>query len=271
MAYDTGWIKLHRQILDSDAWLQEPFTRGQAWVDMLLIANHKEGSILVRGITLKIDRGQLGWSEEKLAKRWKWSRGKVRRFLSNLGSDSVHQIVQQKNAVSSMITILNYDKYQSDDTTNDTTNDTTDGHQTDIRRYTNKNDKNEKNEKNNTPLSPKWNSEIPEKLRLIPDFLTAWDRWQKYKVEKKQKLTESTKSLQLKKLEKSPDPIAMINFSIEKGYTGLFQPDGNAQQIAPPEIPMMKPEPKLSKARVEQLGRELMARMDLDLEPWKEK
>ena len=136
-----GWIKLHRQIIDTDDWLHEPFTRGQAWVDMLLLANHAEGSFRVRGIVVHLTRGQLGWSEETLAKRWKWSRGKVRRFFSELESETVQRIVQQKNNVSSVITILNYDKYQSDDTAERTPNGTTDGHQTDTKRYTNKNDK----------------------------------------------------------------------------------------------------------------------------------
>lgn len=140
-----GWIKLHRQIMDTEDWLHEPFTRGQAWVDMLMLANHKDGSFRVRGIIVNIKRGQLGWSEENLAIRWKWSRGKVRRFFLELESETVHRIVQQKNNVSSIITILNYDLYQSNDTANDTANDTTDGHQTDTKRYTNKNVKNVKN------------------------------------------------------------------------------------------------------------------------------
>jgi len=144
----SGWIKLHRQIIDSDDWLHEQFTRGQAWVDMLLLANHAGNSIRVRGIILNIERGQLGWSEERLAKRWKWSRGKARRFFSELESKSVQRIVQQKNNVISVITILNYEKYQSCDTTDDTTDDTPNGHQTDTKRYTNKNDKKNKNDKN---------------------------------------------------------------------------------------------------------------------------
>ena len=116
-----GWIKLYRQIEDNPYWLSEPFTRAQAWVDLLLLANHKPGHIRVRGIKVEVGRGQVGWSERELAKRWRWSRGKVRRFFSELGSKTVQQIEPQKNNVTTLITIVNYDRYQMDDTTNGTT------------------------------------------------------------------------------------------------------------------------------------------------------
>jgi hypothetical protein len=105
-----GWIKLHRRILFSPVYELDVFSRGQAWVDLLLLANHDEGEFRVRGNRIKITRGQLGWSEKNLATRWKWSRGKVARFLNDLEKDQ--QIVQQKSRLTTIITILNYNEYQ---------------------------------------------------------------------------------------------------------------------------------------------------------------
>ena len=85
---EKGYIKLYRQLQANKLWLSEPFTRGQAWVDMLLLANHADGYIRKRGVRVDIKRGQLGWSERKMAERWKWSRGKVRRFLNELKTPS---------------------------------------------------------------------------------------------------------------------------------------------------------------------------------------
>ena len=136
-----GWIKLYRQLLTHELWLAEPFTRGQAWVDLLMLANHEEGFIRVRGIKIPIKRGQVGWSERRLAERWKWSRGKVRRFIFELISDQ--QIEQQKNNKTSTITILNYDEFQNYEPQNEPQTEP----QTDHRQYPNKNDKNDKNEK----------------------------------------------------------------------------------------------------------------------------
>ncbi len=62
-----GWLKLWRKLGDSELWLAEPFTRGQAWVDLLMLANHTDGYLRKRGIRVEVRRGQVGWSEGKLA------------------------------------------------------------------------------------------------------------------------------------------------------------------------------------------------------------
>lgn len=125
-----GWIKLHRKSFENDLYFAEPFTKWQAWTDLLLLANHKDGSIRKRGIRVIVERGQVGCSEVTLAKRWKWSRGKVRRFLNDL--KMVQQIVQQKTHTTSLISIVNYDEYQVLVQQTE--------QQTDIKRYTNNNE-----------------------------------------------------------------------------------------------------------------------------------
>lgn len=61
----------------------------------------------------------------ELAKRWRWSKGKVNRFLMELQTDT--QIELQKTNVSTLISICNYERYQGDDTANDTANSTANG------------------------------------------------------------------------------------------------------------------------------------------------
>ena len=125
-----GWIKLHRSSEFNPLYFAEPFTRWQAWSDLLLLANPFPSSAIVRGIVVDIERGQALASEKFLAERWKWSRGKVRRFLAYLSSKTVHQIVQQKNNVCTVITITNYEHYQGNGTANGTASSTADGPQT---------------------------------------------------------------------------------------------------------------------------------------------
>ena len=115
-----GFIKLYRRLHESKLWTKEKFTRGQAWVDLLFLANHRPGYIRMRGVKVDVDRGQVGWSERDLARRWKWSRNKVRKYTTEL-EETEHQIKQQKNNVTTLITILNYDLYQGNGTPNDTT------------------------------------------------------------------------------------------------------------------------------------------------------
>lgn len=126
-----GWIKLHRSICDNKLWFEEPFTRAQAWIDLLILANHEQMTLYKRGIRVVVNRGEVGWAERELSERWRWSRGKLRRYLKTLEMEQ--QIVQQKNHTLSRIIIKNYSKYQENSTTDSTTDSTN-----------NKNDKNDK-------------------------------------------------------------------------------------------------------------------------------
>jgi len=105
-----GWIKLHRKLQDNPLWTCEPFTRGQAWIDLLFLASIDESYFYVRGVKVDVKRGQVAWSEVKLSERWGWSRSKLRKFLNDLEKEQ--QIKQQKSNVLQIITILNYDEYQ---------------------------------------------------------------------------------------------------------------------------------------------------------------
>jgi hypothetical protein len=139
---NNGWIRLHRSIMDTPDWFSEPFTKAQAWVDLLLLANRKPGFIRRRGIMVTVERGQVGYSVEALASRWRWSKCKALRFFSALTIDEritrqgsgnsglsrqskldqtrIKKTIPKKTSVSSLITIINYERYQSNDTENDT-------------------------------------------------------------------------------------------------------------------------------------------------------
>lgn len=136
-----GWIKLHRKIIDSPDYFSEPFTRTQAWVDLILMANFHTSYIRVKGVRVKVSPGEVITSTLALSKRWQWSRGKVLRFLDEL--ETVQQIVQLRTAVYSSISIINYERYQVDGTTDGTTDSTTDGTSADTSKECIKNDKND--------------------------------------------------------------------------------------------------------------------------------
>lgn len=132
-----GYYKINRKLLNNDLWLLEPFTKGQAWLDLIGLASFKKTQIRIKnGAIIPIERGDCAWSQLKLAERWHWSRGKVKRFLDYLKNEKMIQ--QKKDSKLTIIRIINYDFYQND-TTNDTTNSTINGH---IRRMI-KNDKND--------------------------------------------------------------------------------------------------------------------------------
>lgn len=160
-----GWIKLHRQILDSPLWTDQLFTRGQAWVDLLMLANHEDNYFFVRGIKVEVKRGQIGWSQPRLSRRWKWSRTKTKNFLKFLENEQ--QIEASKSNVTQVITIIKWEQYQGKNQQEDSRK-TTEGQQKDP----NKNDKNvkkDKNVKNKTLMSQ------VDKSTLDPTDLTYFD------------------------------------------------------------------------------------------------
>lgn len=105
-----GWIKIHRKLQEHPLWNGEKFSRGQAWVDLILLANHKDSFFYKRGVKIDVKRGQCARSAVELSSRWGWSRTKVMKFLKDLEKEQ--QIEQQKTNVTQLVTITNYDDYQ---------------------------------------------------------------------------------------------------------------------------------------------------------------
>ena len=105
-----GFIALHRKITENEFYFSERFTRTQAWIDLLILANHKPQTVYLRGVETSIDRGQLCWAKTSLAKRWRWNERTVTSFLSTLQNRKMIQ--SNSTNVTTVITILNYDDYQ---------------------------------------------------------------------------------------------------------------------------------------------------------------
>lgn len=111
-----GWIKLYRDIIENPLWSAKPFSKGQAWIDILLRANHSDNQVLVGNNLEKVKRGTFITSELKLMERWGWSKNKVRLFLKYLESENM--IEKKSNQKRTAITVVNYRVYQDLQTTN---------------------------------------------------------------------------------------------------------------------------------------------------------
>jgi hypothetical protein len=110
MKDQKGWITLQRTITNHWIWNTEPYSKAQAWVDLLLHANHTDAKIIIKGTIIELKRGQQARSQVTLSSQWKWSRDKVKRFLHLLESDGM--IEQQTSQLTSIISICNYTSYQ---------------------------------------------------------------------------------------------------------------------------------------------------------------
>ena len=136
---NAGWIKLHRQLMENELYFTERFTRVQAWLDMLLLANHKPATLFLRGIEIKLNVGDLAYSMQSLSSRWRWNLRTVKKFLNWLEN---RQMVQCRNSnVTTVISILRYSDYQSDTSQSAVQNTS----RVQCRMHTDNNVKNEKN------------------------------------------------------------------------------------------------------------------------------
>ena len=122
---NKGFIKLPRHIIEDSHYFSEPFTRTQAWIDLIILANYQDTTALVRGVKIVVKRGQVCRSITELAKRWKWSRNKVMRFTEGLvDAERVHV---QKSPIVNVYTIRDYEEYQGNGATDEATNRSTSG------------------------------------------------------------------------------------------------------------------------------------------------
>lgn len=153
--------------MENEIWTEDdPFDRRSAWIDLIMMANIKTKTIIYRGHTLSIKRGQVYTSTRKLASRWNWSRDKVFRYLKLL--EELKMVTNEKIGFATLLTLENYGVFQdrattnktADKTSNDTTNKTTD-------KTLLKNSKNSKNERIYKPSANEHDYPTDEEWELM--------------------------------------------------------------------------------------------------------
>lgn len=146
---NKGWISLYRSIQEHWLWQEKPFSKGQAWLDILLSANHQDKKIALGNELILVRRGSFITSELKLMGRWGWGKEKTRKFLKLLQDDGM--IVKISDHKKTTINIVNYNDYQQSLDCKQTVNRLqTDHEQTETRPRadTNNNDNNVNNDNN---------------------------------------------------------------------------------------------------------------------------
>lgn len=153
----AGWQKVYRDITKHWLWEDKPFSRGQAFIDLLLMVNHQDKKILFNGDLIKVKRGSKITSLRKLSEEWGWSTKKTKKFLELLEKDNM--ITVKTDNKKTLVTIENYSLYQDSGNTKETeekqegnTEENQEKHRGNSKenqKKTNKNDKEgDKNEKN---------------------------------------------------------------------------------------------------------------------------
>lgn len=113
-----GWVLIHRSIFNNELWDEKPFDKARAWIDLILLANHENS------LDQRYKKGTVYFGKENLSVRWGWSRNKVTRFLDALEEKGMVKQYRTQGGThnGTLITIVNYGKYQNRGTHNGTQN-----------------------------------------------------------------------------------------------------------------------------------------------------
>lgn len=168
-----GWIKLHRAIQEHWLWDDEPFTRGQAFIDLLLMVNHKDKKIMFNGELIEVKKGSKITSLRQLSDRWKWSTNKVKKYLEQLQKDRM--INYKSDNKKTLLTIENYGVYQGQGNTEETqkehrsdTEENQKKFKSDAEENQKKTNKNDKEYIKNVKEREEWEEGEEEKVPSLP-------------------------------------------------------------------------------------------------------
>lgn len=175
-----GWISIHRTLQNHFLWEDKPFSKGQAWIDLLLLVNHSDNKIMIGNEVINVERGSHITSEIKLMKRWGWSKSKVRNFLLLLENDSM--IVKKTDSKKTTLTICNYDVWQDMKTAKRPEKDCKKTAKR-LQKDTNNNDNNENNDNNDNNKENTYVKKITdffnEQCNSFPKILKITDKRKK--------------------------------------------------------------------------------------------
>lgn len=114
----SGTVNISRDLFDHGVFKKEPLTEREAWVWMIMQARWKPTTFRAGDFVVDLDRGQLAASVRHMASKWEWTAPRVQRYLERL--KKMNMICSKTDTGVTVITICNYDKFQSPAQTDDT-------------------------------------------------------------------------------------------------------------------------------------------------------
>ena len=107
-----GYIALYRKIQDNKLWKKKRvFSEAEAWIDILMEAQHSEQQqeVLLGMAVIECGYAQSLNSIKTWAKRWGWSMSRVTRFFKLLKNENMIETENVKKTT--RLTVCNYSRY----------------------------------------------------------------------------------------------------------------------------------------------------------------
>jgi len=104
-----GWIITHRKLRESSFYKDSQAVH--LWIHLLISANHKDAQVVRGNKIYEVKRGQLITGRKLLSSETGINESKLQRLLKVF--EKCHMIEQQTNNVNRLVSIINYDQYQT--------------------------------------------------------------------------------------------------------------------------------------------------------------
>lgn len=213
-----GWVPVNRQLQEHWLWKDKPFSKGQAWIDLIMLANHEDKKMPYKGKVITCERGTVNLSISFLADRWGWSRHKARDFFKLLEADGMVTVNATTNRTT--ITIENYALHNDSPTTKGQRKDS-EGTAEGQRGDTTNNDNNYNNDNKNIYIEP------PELNDAVLSFI-------EFRKKIKKPMTDRAVQLLIGKLKKlssnTAEQIEILEQSIMNGWTSIYPLKGEEKK-----------------------------------------
>lgn len=243
MGDNSGYIHLHRQIRDNRFWKERrEFSKLEAWLDILMEVRWQQEpcEVLIGMSSVTCGYGQSLKSMDTWAKRWKWSRSKVLRFLklceecSMICCETVHKTTR--------LTVCNYGKFQNMRTLDEhlmNTSRTLDEHLMNTEEERKELKKKTKTKVASAPLDfPAWLD------------LNLWNEFREHRKKLRKPMTPGAETILIRKIEclmkEGQDPREMLERAMERGWLSVFPNNGSGPEgtrkpeYTPSARPMIK-------------------------------
>lgn len=118
---DQGFIKLSRKFFENALWKEHrQYSRSEAWLDLIQMAGFEDSKYILNNRAIEVQRGEIVASRRFLENRWLWGSTKVTNFLDYLKKEGM--INQRQTNGQTIITLCNYDTYNTRQTIDDVEN-----------------------------------------------------------------------------------------------------------------------------------------------------
>ncbi len=162
MMYNQGWVKLHRKLIDNPICKRPLYCH--LWMSLLLMTQHTETSFIWNDERVVVQCGQLLTGRKKLSESTGIKESTVEKILKYLETEQ--QISQQKTTKFRIITIKNWDAYQTKEAGVTTKEQQSNNRVTTTQQQSDTYKKEEKEKKKTGGFAPPTHDEVAEQIKL---------------------------------------------------------------------------------------------------------